>query len=82
MIIPPNIEEQKEIETSNVDERISDRIVNNNALFFMRNLPEAGTCFEPPTTILTPEGAFQWNPEINNGFVELVQRNLMELMLI
>ena len=43
MIIPPNIEEQKEIETSNVDERISDRIVNNNALFFMQNLSEAGT---------------------------------------
>ena len=30
----------------------------------MQNLPEVGTCFEPPTTILIPEGAFQWNPKI------------------
>jgi len=47
-----------------LNERIVDRIANNYALLLIKNKPEANRHFKHPTTIITPEGAFQWNPEI------------------
>lgn len=59
-----SLETQVVLKTPEIDEHISERIVKNYELRLMRTLPEINNQFKI-TTIITPEGAYQLNQEIN-----------------
>ena len=62
-------------ETREKDGRIAERIANQYKLRLMKHSPEAKQRLEHPTTIIAPEGVFQWNAEIEQWTCRLSVEN-------